>query len=207
MRCFGHRGAKGYAPENTMASFQKALSLGVSWIELDIHCINEELVVIHDRPQVNFRELSGGDRVPLLSDVLEALRGKVGINIEIKGTSGSIQLAHALADAGWQSDQLIVSSFNHRELRRFHELSPGVPTGVLYYGLPHSFREDAVRCGAASIHLQLEYVDKEIVQEVHDSGLLLYVYTVNDPADIRRMKSIGVDGVFSDYPDRVLLAA
>jgi glycerophosphoryl diester phosphodiesterase len=87
--CFGHRGAMGYEPENTLISFSKALELGVPWIELDLHMLEDQLVVIHDKPAVqSFKELRGIDlgkqqKVPLLEEVFQLVNKKAGINIPL----------------------------------------------------------------------------------------------------------------------------
>ena len=127
---------------------------------------------------------------------------RCGINIELKGQNTAEPVNRFLSDAcrrGWQRNQFIISSFDHRELAL---ADPAFPRGVL-------FREQADyllmtrALNAHSLNLALRLVDQETVDAAHMENLKVYVFTVNDPGDIKHMKDIGVDGVFSYYPDRV----
>lgn len=224
MRCFGHRGAKGYALENTLASFQKALELGVSWIELDVQEVNGSLFVFHDiwldrlfkkhvklgdlTPQeIHALRLEDGQYIPSLSEVFDSFLGKLKINIELKGNTGAAPLAAMIEgklSAGWKAEDIIVSSFNVRELYELHTRCPNIWIGLLYFGLPYEFKSDIAMCGARSIHISLDYASSEVIKEIQALGCKAFIYTVNHERDIAAMKQYGADGVFSDFPDRVL---
>ena len=217
--CFGHRGAAGYAPENTLQAFRLAIDMGCPWIELDVHTVEGELLVIHDDELARttnghgrvstsslqyLRSLDAGmgERIPMLNEVLDITDRRCGINIELKGQNTAEPVNRFLADAsrrGWLRNQFIISSFDHRELAL---ADPAFPRGVL-------FREQADyllmtrALNAHSLNLALRLVDQETVDAAHMENLKVYVFTVNDPGDIKHMKDIGVDGVFSYYPDRV----
>ena len=217
--CFGHRGAAGYAPENTLHAFRLAIDMGCPWIELDVHAVEGELLVIHDDELARttnghgrvstsslqyLRSLDAGmgERIPMLNEVLDITDRRCGINIELKGQNTAEPVNRFLSDArrrGWQWNQFIISSFDHRELAL---ADPAFPRGVL-------FREQADyllmtrALNAHSLNLALRLVDQETVDAAHMENLKVYVFTVNDPGDIKHMKDIGVDGVFSYYPDRV----
>ena len=141
--CFAHRGAMGYAPENTLLSFSKALELGANWIEADVYAVEGNLIVIHDerlerttngtglvtRSTFDYlRSLDAGEgqRIPLLNEVLDLIDGKAGVNIELKGegaaTPAAGLLEQAMSRSTWAGDQFIVSSFNHHELVAFSRL-------------------------------------------------------------------------------------
>ena len=220
--CIGHRGAMGYKPENTLASFQQALDMGCTWLELDVYAIGDRLVVIHDdtlerttngRGRVmdktfdELRALDAGDgqQIPTLDEVIELVDRRAVINVELKG-AGTAEPVSRLLDAycekGWSSDDFLLSSFKHSELalgdpryRRgalFSRRSRGNPVAV------------ARELDAWSINLDLAMVNEGIVSEAHEAGFKVLVYTVNEPDDITRMRSLGVDGLFTNYPDRVL---
>ncbi len=217
--CFGHRGAAGYAPENTLQAFRLAIDMGCPWIELDVHAVEGELLVIHDDRLARttnghgrvstsslryLRSLDAGmgERIPTLNEVLDISDRRCGINIELKGQNTAEPVNRFLSDAGrrgWQRNQFIISSFDHRELAL---ADPAFPRGVL-------FRKKADyllmtrALNAHSLNLALRLVDQETVDAAHMENLKVYVFTVNDPGDIKHMKDIGVDGVFSYYPDRV----
>lgn len=224
MICFAHRGASGYEPENTLRSFAKALELGATWIECDVRKVEDELVVFHDRTlsrltgsagwvgnqtiaSIRALKVKGTEQIPLLSEVLSLIRGKARAQLELKGAGSGERLARFLKEAisqGWASDSFLVSSFDHEELASFKRACPAVPVGILLYGYPINTPQIAQALGAYSVHLDLETVTPKRVSTLHELGFKVFVYTVNESQDISAMRAIGVDGVFSDYPDRVL---
>jgi glycerophosphoryl diester phosphodiesterase len=223
MVCIGHRGAKGLEPENTLRSIRKALELGCRWVEIDVWQVEGELLVFHDRrlerctngrgpllrtPLAELRRLDagGGEQIPLLAEVLDQVRGKASINIEIKGpdvVSALVDAVRAELAAGTPPEAMLVSSFDHPQLEGFHQAETGVPIGALTYGFPQGLAAYAERLGAWSANVALEFVDRRLVEDAHARGLKVLVYTVNEPDDIEAMDRLGVDAIFSDYPDRV----
>ena len=221
----GHRGACGYEPENTLLSFKKALELNVDMIELDVYaCKTGELVVIHD-DKVNrttngkghiikksfkeLRELNAGkgEKIPTLHEVLDLINQKAKVNIELKGT-GTVKPVYEVIEKyvkekDWSYNDFLISSFNHYELLKFIKLCSNVKIGVLIKGIPIGFVEFAEKVNAYSVNLSLESVSKEFVEHAHKRGMKVFVYTVNNVDDMQRMKVMGVDGVFSDFPDRI----
>jgi glycerophosphoryl diester phosphodiesterase len=224
-RIFAHRGASGTEPENTLRSFRKALEMGAEWVELDVHIVEGELIVFHDdhlerrtngtgllsdRSLAYLRSLDAGDgeRIPLLGEVMDLISGRAGVNIELKGGRTAQPLAALLSgrirSGEWNPERILVSSFNHPELAEFKGRCTDVPVGALFMGAPHDL--DAVRNDwrCDSVHLSRNHVDRETVDGAHRLGMKVFVYTVNRPADAERMKNLGVDGVFTDYPDRFI---
>jgi glycerophosphoryl diester phosphodiesterase len=222
--CIGHRGAKGHAPENTLRSIREALALGVPWIEVDVYAVENELVVIHDArlerttngkgyvEQQSLAYLRGldagkGEQIPLLSEVVDCLKQQAGLNIELKGENTAEPVAKLIQQylkQGYPADLFLVSSFNHRELALFKQLLPTINIGALLCGLPLHHAAFAERLGAYSVNMSIEFIDRLFIEDAQQRGLKVYVYTVNHPDDIERMYNLGVDGIFSDYPERVL---
>lgn len=215
----------GYEPENTILSFKKALELGVDAIELDVYaCKTGELVVIHDDKvdrtsngkgyviEKTFDELRAldagkGEKIPTLSEVLDLVNRKVKVNIELKGVGTakpvSELIKHFIDNKGWLLDDFIVSSFNHYELKEFGAMTPAVKIGALIVGIPIGFAEFAEKLNAYSVNLCVEFINQEFVDDAHRRGMKVYVWTVNDADEIKRMKSLSVDGIFSNFPDRL----
>ena len=224
MICFAHRGASGYEPENTLRSFSKALELGATWIECDVRKVENELVVFHDRTlsrltgssgwvgnqtiaSLRALKVKGTEQIPLLSEVLALLKGKARAQLELKGAGSGDLLArylNGMLSQGWAADSFLISSFDHEELALFKRACPAIPIGILLYGYPMNTPQMAQSLGAYSVHIDLETVTPKRVSTLHELGFKVFVYTVNEPTDISAMRAIGVDGVFSDYPDRVL---
>jgi glycerophosphoryl diester phosphodiesterase len=227
MLCFGHRGARGHAPENTVRSVRTALALGATWVEVDVHAVEGELVVIHDESLerttngrgpvaeatlAELRRLDAGDgeRIPTLAEVFDAAAaGGAGVNVELKG-AGTEALVAAFARRrialGWLPGRILVSSFDRDRLERVRALAPEIPRGVLVDEGPVADAAFAEALGACAVHPRLDVVSEALVADAHRRGLGVHVFTVNESADIARMIDLGVDGVFTDYPDRVAAA-
>jgi len=222
---FAHRGAKGHEPENTFAAFAKALDLGAEWIEADVYLVENELVVIHDDRLERTTNGTGyvtessleylrsldagkGQRIPFLTEVLDLIEGKAGINIELKGPGTAARVAslieQILTRTSWCRDQLIVSSFDHPELLAFAQMMPEIRVGALTGGIPLGYAEFAEQLNAWSIHASMEFLNRDFVKDAHRRDKKMFVYTVNHPDDYARLRQLGVDGVFSDFPDRFL---
>ncbi len=221
----GHRGAAGHAPENTLMSFHKAVELGADMVELDVHlCATGEPVVIHDDTvdrttdgSGRVRDLSlddlrrldagGGERMPTLEKVLEEMSGRAALNVELKGL-GCVDRVHevisdAVGDGLVSHDGLLVSSFHLGMLEWMRALSDDVRLGVLVGDAPGKVLEFAQRVGAYSVNPYHKRMGLEFVSSAHGLGLKVYPWTVNEPDDIARAKAMGIDGIISDYPERV----
>ena len=222
--CIGHRGAMGHAPENTLLSFKKALEIGAPCVEADVYFVDGHLLVFHDDRLERTTNGSGylmdhdfeylrsldagkGARIPTLGEVFETIDLKAGVNIELKGPGTArpvVELIAELRGKGWHDELILVSSFNHRELETVRRLDPTIRLGTLMTALPVDDTAFAAALGAWSVHLALEFIDRGFVDDAHDRGLKAFVFTVNHPEDIEKMAALGVDGVFTNYPDRVL---
>lgn len=219
MYCIGHRGAAGLAPQNTIAGIQAAIDLGCTWVEVDIWHVADQLIVFHDRrlekltgrpgllisqskEQIATLRVNGTEPVPTLEEVFDVCTGKAGLNIELKGPNTAAALSSFLK-VRTSHPQLLVSSFDHGQLSEFHYLEPQIPCGVLVAGYPHSYLDFAQSIDAVSVHLHIDFVQQRAIREIQNSGRKAFVFTVNFEDDIRLMQQLGVDAVFSDYPDRV----
>jgi glycerophosphoryl diester phosphodiesterase len=223
--CFAHRGASGHEPENTLLAIEKAISMDAPWIEIDVFAVEDELVVIHDdrletttngagyvtqQSLAYLRSLDAGkgQRIPLLREVFDLVDGRVGVNVELKGFETAEPVVKLIDEykglPGLDYSQILVSSFNRRELTRVRSLNPDIPIGVLVQGIPLDDAEFAEDLGAVSVHAGLSSVHLAFVDDAHRRGLKVFVYTVNHRDDLKRMRAMGVDGVFTNYPDLAL---
>lgn len=220
MLMIGHRGAKGYAPENTLLSVRKAMELGVDCVEVDVHLLGEDLIVLHDETlerttnghgrleNYSFEEIRRldaglGEKIPTLQEVLAVTHGVVDLNIELKGKGSSDALIKILDNPLFDDhEKLLISSFLIEELRTLRAWNSGLKIGVLAsHNLDESF-DWCIKLKAFSLHINRQQLTLDIIKKAHRSGLKLYVYTVNDRKEMERMEKIGVDAVFSDFPDR-----
>jgi len=219
----GHRGAMGHAPENTLASVDKAVELKVDMVEIDVYFVDDELIVFHDDRlerttngegyiwDNSFDELrkldaGSGQRIPTLQEVVESIPGDIKINIEIKGrtaTRPAVEFIQQQCKTKKAKKRFLVSSFMHKELALVRKLDTDIRIGALCTAEPCKLAKFADKLSAYSVNPSIEFVSEEFVQDAHQRGLKVFVYTVNHPDDIKRMHILGVDGVFSNFPERV----
>ncbi len=232
--CIGHRGAAGYAPENTLASFRAALEMGVDYVECDFHLTADGIpVIMHDetldrttdgRGPVRAKTLAhlkgldagswygaefAGEKVPTLRELFELVAGRAGIVAEAKyPASQHPDAPRLLAElvGEFAHISVIAISIDDAFLRGFKEMCPEIPTGLL-----SNLREGAQRAVAKAVHASCDILsvdfrrwDGGLPQLAGRAGLRLAVWTVNAPADIGRFMAEDVVSITTDYPDRVL---
>ena len=219
MHKIGHRGAKGYVAENTLASFQKAIELGVDGIELDVHLsLDSKVIVIHDETidrttsgKGSLKEYSAKElkqfNIPTLESVFELVNQKCFINIELKTYETADKVANLIeryvSEKGWKYDDFIVSSFDWNALQQVHFLNNKIRIGVLTntdLELAFAF---AKFIRAYSINPYYHLLTVENVSQMQSKNFKIYPWTVNEPEDIIFVKSLNVDGIITDFPDRV----
>ena len=225
MQIIAHRGASGLAPENTLKAMAKALELGVTAIEIDVQAADGELWVFHDRRLERCTNGKGvlteqsrsyleqldageGEIIPTLWQVMSLIDGSCELHIELKGANTADAVAtltkRAENELGFTANQWVVSSFNHPELARFATLRPDIRIGALTANLPLELAHCAEKLGAWSINCDVDFIDAALVDDAHRRGLKVLVYTVDHLADEQQLAAMGVDGIFTNRPDRFL---
>jgi glycerophosphoryl diester phosphodiesterase len=223
--CFGHRGACGHAPENTLRSVRKALELGANGIEVDVYWVDGHLVVIHDDTlnrttngsgsvaETSFEHIRSldagwGERIPTLEEVFEIVNRRAVVNVELKGSGAAAPVVRLIdryvQTGGWQYDDFLVSSFDLEQIRTARSLRPEIRAGALIEKVPPGLAAFAEDLGVWSLNPSKRCVTPGLVADAHRRGLGVFVYTINRLADIASMAALGVDGVFTDYPDRIM---
>ncbi len=221
----GHRGAKGHVAENTLESFQKAIELGVHGIELDVHLSADgQIIVIHDETidrttngngavrdhsllVLQTHQIDRRFRIPVLADVLELANRKVLVNIELKvfETAGPVVdlIEKYVLEKNWRYDDFLISSFDWVALEKVRSLHAEIPLGVLTstdLDLAVAFAK-VIR--AETIHPYYHLLTAENVASMHAHGLRVFAWTVNEFEDLQLIRSLGVDGIITDFPDRL----
>lgn len=228
---WAHRGASGYAPENTLAAFQKAVDLGADGVELDIQLTkDDQIVVIHDETidrtsdgkgwvkDYTLEELRAFNYnrtkpeykhadIPTMREVFELLKPTgLFINIEIK--TGVVfyekieEKILALAKEMGMEDRVCYSSFNHYTVTRIHELKPDAEVGFLYADGPIDMPSYGVKHGVNALHPALYNLQYDgFVKECKEKGLKLNVWTVNERPYMEMCCQYGVNAIITNYPD------
>lgn len=225
MIVFAHRGASGHAPENTLAAMKKAIELGAKAIELDIHNVEGELYVFHDRRLDNKSSGSGliedvsrqyissinvgGEPIPTLWDVMSFLcQHDCMINIELKGMKSLAPFIDIypklIQELNIPPNNLLISSFHHGFLTQFRAQFPLARIAPLFEGIPLDAIETANKLMAFSLHLSISFFNLALINQIKTKGIKVFIYTVDNPEDIVQLKKMGVDGIFTNYPDRAL---
>lgn len=220
--CIGHRGARGHEPENTLRSVRRALELGAQGVEIDVYFVDGELVVFHDAKlerttngrgrlarhtwsELRTLDAGLGEKIPSLREVFDAVQRRAFINIELKGRGSALPVAALIEEyvreRGWSYADFLVSSFHREELRRL--IGSPIPLGLLFKRSARGFAKLAATFGAGVLHPHVRFTTRRLVRRAHALGLKVFVYTVNRPRDLARLRKIGVDGVFTDFPERV----
>lgn len=213
----GHRGAKGYVAENTLASFQKAIDLGCDGIELDVHLsFDGKVMVIHD--ETIDRKTTGKGFVnnltsselnqfgiSTLEEILNLIDKKCLVNVEIKDNKATKfvleTLRNYISEKNWNSNLFQISSFDWDILQVCYSESPKISLGVLTEDCIDDAITFAKKIKAHSINPYFKLLTTENVQLIHENGFKIYPWTVNQPEDITFVKSLNVDGIISDFPD------
>jgi glycerophosphoryl diester phosphodiesterase len=217
----GHRGAAGHAPENTIVSIELALSMGADAVEIDVQRTRDgRLVVIHDwrvDPLTNgqgyvrdldfaqlrlFRTIDGNQQIPSLAEVLEAVDNRGGLIIEIKSPNIASPVAAAVREANFRGP-VFFASFLHDELLRVREVEPHCKTVALLDGVP--VHRTAFIQDARATHAGVAYncLSRAFVRAIHDAGFQVFTYTANELDEIAHARDCEVDGIISNYPDRL----
>lgn len=221
----GHRGAKGHEPENTLPSFAKALGFGVDGVELDVHvCATGELVVIHDftvdrvtngtgevhkmtLAQLKALTIEPNLYIPTLDEVYNLINKHCFVNIEMKGRHTAQPVSDFISDyvvnKGYNYSDFLVSSFQQEELKAMSQINANVPLGILTQASVTQAWEWADAFKAKAIHPHFSLLTESNVQKAQQAGLKVFTWTVNEPEDIARMKTYNVDGIISDFPERL----
>jgi glycerophosphoryl diester phosphodiesterase len=221
----GHRGARGHLAENTLPSIAKALELGVDGIEIDVfRCASEELVVFHDQTLEKLTNATGyieqldldsirnievlnGFTIPTLEEVLNLINGRAMLNIELKGSQTAIltdqMLQTFFEKETWSAEKILISSFDWEELKLFYEVNQKVPIAILTEDDPLDALPIAKELNAVAINPNYKSLNKENLTKIHKKGLKIYPWTVNQPEEISALLALGVDGIITDFPERV----
>jgi len=215
-----HRGASGYEPENTLRAVRRALEMGVDAVEVDVRLSRDGVpVVIHDETvdrttngrglvrglsieELKRLDAGSGERIPLLSEVLEEVGGRCVLFAELKEVDAAAPALRLVEEAGLL-DSVLFISFEQEALAAVKRSAPRSHTGLIY-AKPGDGIVAAKRLGCEFVLPLYRLATEKAVAFAHRMGLLVVAWTVDDPEIALELKRRGVDGVASNYPDRIL---
>jgi len=223
-----HRGASGNFPENTVCAFRAAIDAGAEMCELDVQLSRDgAIVVIHDETverttdgkgevaELTLEELKRldagakfkggavkGERIPTLDEVFSVTSGKCGLNIELKAGGLEHQVAQIMQARNALADS-IVSSFDWEYLKNIQQLHFNIRVGLLAEEKPVDLMMNAVAMRAHSINPRWDMVTSDLCKAAHERGLKVYTWTVDADARMRALIACGVDGIMTNYSERL----
>ena len=223
----GHRGAAGHEVENTIPSIDKAISLGVDAVEVDVFlCKSGELVVFHDKnlsrltnsnafiesltlDSINKIDVINNHKIPTLEEVIKFINKRVHLNIELKGLNTAKPTYELLQSLFLNKQDLIdkisISSFNWEELDIIYNLDNDISTAVLTETKAIERAINQVKkINAKAINIDYKLLNRKVVKMIKSEYLIINAWTVNEIHQIKRMINLGVDGIITDFPDRVI---
>jgi glycerophosphoryl diester phosphodiesterase len=229
---YAHRGASAHAPENTISAFLLAIEHGADGIEFDIKVTRDgRVIVLHDQTLQRtttgsgdlknstfdeLRKLDAGskfstkfsnEKIPTLEEVFEAVRNRIGINIELTNyaTPGDdlIEKVAKILATVKDTSKVMFSSFNWGNLKKARKLCPEIPCGLLSLpGIAGWFSRSYFTRNVPheAIHPYFAAVNRNNVKSWHQQGYKVNIWTVNEPIEMLRLKDIGVDMIMTDDP-------
>ena len=216
----GHRGAAGHAPENTLAAVRQGIELGVDFVEIDVRrTADGVLVALHDATvnrttngrgrvealslgEVRTIDAGNGERIPTVEEVLQMAGRRTGLMLELK-VDGLAHLAVQTVQKVQLDTPVIYASFLHKELTHVRVVETEAALMVLFDRLPRAAVPYAMQYQPEYVGLRHDRATRPLVDAFHRENVKVWVYTANSLADIARAISIGVDGVISNFPERI----
>ena len=223
-----HRGASGTFPENTLSAFRAAIDAGADMCELDVQLSRDGgVVVIHDETVERTTDGKGevaeltledlkrldaganfkggaltGERISTLDEVFAVTSGRCGLNIELKAGGLEHQVAQIMQARNAFSDS-IVSSFDWEYLKKIQQLHFNIRVGLLAEEKPVDLMMNAVAMRAHAINPRWDMVTADLCKAAHERDLRVYTWTVDADARMRALVECGVDGIMTNYPERL----
>lgn len=216
----GHRGASRAFPENTLAAFRAACDAGADMCELDVQLSRDgAVVVIHDDTvdrttngrgavaaftlaELKSLDAGRGERIPTLEEVFETTAGRCGLNVELKIPGLEPQVAEIMRKHE-ATETSMVSSFDWSALEAMRTVAPEIRAGVLAEKKPDRMLEAATRLHAYAVNPRCDLVTPDLCIAAHARGFKVLVWTVDRPEQMRALIEAGVDGIMTNYPDRM----
>lgn len=219
MKIIGHRGARGLAPENTIAALKKGLEHHVDKLEFDLRVTKDSVAILtHNRivtdPAGTTLEIAACTYDELkahkpdlatFEEALDAVNRQVPLYIEVKPNVPTKPIVKVLKErlaSGWQAEDFQLGSFSQEALRELHHALPEIQKIVIESWSGVRAHHRATQLGTKVIAMNQRWLWSGYIAAMHHGGYELYTYTLNDPVKAKRWAKHGLAGVVTDYPDR-----
>lgn len=221
VQVIAHRGAAAIEPENTLLGFRHAIELGADWTECDVQLTKDaRLVVLHDDTvdrttngtgavgELAFEEVRAldagkGERVPTFEEVLATVKGKIRLQVELKGVGTEAPAVQTVKERNMKREVLF-TSFHLDWLGKVKEIDPSLQVGALFDKPTEQSCRQALHAGARSIHVLYKRLTWGLVEEAHSLGLQISAWNPDAEPEWRAMMALGVDLIGTNRPDRLI---
>lgn len=218
---FGHRGAAGLKPENTLASFEEAIRLGCDAVEFDVQrTLDKQFICIHDYTlerttngtgfikdatleELRSLDAGGGAVIPTLDETIECIKGRSGLVCELKGKKVVEGVVRHIRRHKVLADTIFIS-FHPQRLMRLQNSFPDARIGVLLWEPNERMVRQAVALKPFSVTMNYRHLSMLYVDIIRDAGCKVGVYTPNDEPELSVVLALGVDMITTDRPDTLL---
>ena len=224
-----HRGASSLAPENTLASVRKAIELGADYCEIDVQLTKDgEVVLLHDSYLKRTAGIAGtlseytldelrqfevgswfgpnfdGEPIPTLTQVIRTVKGKMLLNIEIKVSREETDIVSKVVDiihSEGITKKCIVTSFGRSEVEKVKELDPLIKTGFIF---SQKYPPDVFEGNWEALSCNYRVVDADFVAKARENKKKIYVWTVDEKEEMKRLMELQVDGIITNRPQDLI---
>lgn len=223
MLTIGHRGAAGHVTENTLASIRKAIELGADIVEVDVQRTKDgQLVLFHDKlldrltnlsgylssytyEQLKKTILPGGYRIPLLREACEIIiTSQASLLVEIISPSAKEEVVRTLSQ-NLSEQRFFIGSFFHDDLRDAKLSNGSLITVALVEGIPVDLEAVVEDSLCNFVGFGFDSIRQDAISRTQRLGAKVLVWTLDDPREIQRAHGLGVDGIITNFPERVKL--
>lgn len=219
MKIIGHRGARGLAPENTIASLRKGLEHHVDMLEFDLRVTGDGVVVLHHDADLrtpggqrlkiadsSFKDLQAyKPDLPTFEEAIDAIGHQTPLYIEVKHgepVTPIVKIINARLKTGWEAEGFLLGSKSQKTLQELHRQLPQIEKIVIEPWSGVKAHRRARQVNAKIIAMNQRWLWWGFIRGFKNSEKQLYAYTLNDPKKARRWARWGLAGVVTDYPDR-----
>lgn len=214
MQIIAHRGASFYEPENTLRAIKRAIEMKTDFVEVDVRRSKDgELIIMHDADinrttngngfvkdktlqELKKFDAGHGEEIPTLEDVIEIVKNKVGLVIEIKEPGTEDKIVENINQNGIKN--VILTSFYHEIIKNVSKLNSDLDTGIIFVGQPVNVHKLVFDANANIIFPSYRYMNEEMVKQAKEHGITIYPWAIDDIEIFKKFAEMGVDGIITN---------
>ncbi len=214
MQIIAHRGASFFEPENTLRSIKRAIEMDADYVEVDVRMSKDKkLIIMHDadisrttngnglvkdKTLLKLKEFDAGngEKIPTLDEVIEAVKDKTGLVIEIKEPGTEEKIVEKLKENKLKN--VILTSFYHESVKNVNKLNHDLNTGIIFVGQPVNVHKLVFEANANIIFPSYRYMNEKMVKQAKEHGITVYPWAIDDPEIFNKFAEMGIEGIVTN---------